>query len=119
MLIDIGSLPRIADPDIRHGHSSTVPLLLHHVGWQVTFLRLVLVVQYKDGEFGLLSSALLFSRSLDILLQLLYSVLERGSRIIDLVYDQHILADQVGHFKGRQIEPLCSRDFGAGCLNWI
>jgi hypothetical protein len=75
-------------------------------------------VQDEDGKLGLEVAAHLGAGLLNVLLQLLDGVLERGARVVDLVDDQHALADQVGHLAQRgQVEPLGARDLGAGRLD--
>lgn len=44
MLIDIGSLPRVADPNIPHGSRSAVSVLVQHVIGQMSFLLFILVL---------------------------------------------------------------------------
>jgi hypothetical protein len=76
-------------------------------------------VQHKDAKVRLLTlAAQLLHRGLDVLLQLSHRVLERCPRVVHLVNDEHVLADQVGHLEGRQIEPLCAGDFCAGLLDF-
>lgn len=72
----------------------------------------------KDAELGLGGiGAHLEPGDLDVLLQLLDGVLERGAGVVDLVDDQDALADQVGHgAEAGQIEPLGASDLGAGLL---
>jgi hypothetical protein len=75
-------------------------------------------VQDEDGKLGLEVAAHLGAGLLNVLLQLLDGVLERGARVVDLVDDQHANADQVGHLAQRgQVEPLGARDLGAGRLD--
>lgn len=71
-------------------------------------------VQDEDEEVSLLAltSKLLLS-FLDILLQLTHSVLQGGTGVIDLVHDQDVLADQVGHLQRAQVQPLCASHLGA------
>ena len=71
----------------------------------------------KDAELRLrLITAHSLPRSLDILLQLLDSVLERRTGIIHLVHDQHPLADQVLHLAKRRHDLISGksekRNFG-------
>lgn len=99
MLVNVGSLPRIADPNVCYGPRSDIPLLFDHVRWQMTFLLLVLVVQHEYRELGCLCSSLLLPGSFDIFLQLLHSVFERGPSVVNLVNDKNILSDQVAHLK--------------------
>ena len=75
-------------------------------------------MQDENGKLGLEVAAHLGAGLLDVLLQLLDGVLERGARVVDLVDDQHALADQVGHLAQRgQVEPLRARDLGARRLD--
>lgn len=72
-------------------------------------------VQNEDKEVGLLAFPTeLLLRLLDILLELTDSVLERRPRVVDLVNDENVLADQVGHLQGAEIQPLCAGDLGTG-----
>lgn len=50
---------------------------------------------------------------LNILHQLTNRILQRRPRIINLIDNQDILADQVGHLQRTQIQPLRARDFGS------
>lgn len=111
-----------------------VATTLHHIGGQNTLLSLVLVllrlsaeftshsgsqtyVQNEDEEVGLLAlTAELLLGNLDILLELAHGVLEGCAGVIDLVHDQNVLADQVGHLEGAHVEPLGAGDLGAGNL---
>lgn len=74
-------------------------------------------VQNKDEEVSLLAltTKLLLSQ-LDILLKLAHSIFQCGTGIIDLVDNEDVLADQVGHLEGAQIKPLGASDLGAGDL---
>lgn len=64
----------------------------------------------KLGRLALTPKRLL--RSLDILHQLAHSIFQRSPRIIDLIDNQDILANQIGHFQRTQIQPLRAGDFG-------
>jgi hypothetical protein len=55
-------------------------------------------------------------RGLDILLQLADGILQRGAGIVDLVDDEDILSDEIGHLERAQVQPLRAGDFGAGDL---
>lgn len=111
------SFPRIVNPNIPHGPRGNIPSLQDILG-KCTLLRLILVVQDKDAEARLLPlAAQLLHCSLDVLFQLADRIFKRCPRIIDLVDDQHVLADQVGHLQRRQVQPLCSRYFCAGLLD--
>lgn len=113
MLDDVFLLPGVADPNITDVLGSVVPdtladavddlvLVLGKVcreDGENTLLAagLVLVVNDKDGESGGgKRSALLLGQvgdgSSHILEELRVGILERGSRVIDLVNDEHVLA---------------------------
>jgi len=118
MLLNIPRLPWVIDPHIWHCARSNIPTLIHHLLRQMPLLRLVLVMQHEDAEPGLLpTSSGLLCGGRDILLQFLYRILERRPRVVDLVDDEHALANQVGHLERAQVEPLCACDFGAGNLH--
>ena len=71
-------------------------------------------MQHKDEEVGLLSlTAKLLLGKLDILLQLAHSVLESSTGVINLVDNENVLADQVGHLQRAQVQPLCAGHLGA------
>lgn len=71
-------------------------------------------VQYEDEEVGLLAlTAKRLLRLLDILLQLAHRIFQGCPGVINLIHNQDVLANQVGHLEGAQIEPLCARDLGA------
>ncbi len=53
---------------------------------------------------------------LDILLQLAHGIFEGRPGIIDLIDDEDVLANQVGHLEGAQVEPLGTGHLGAGDL---
>lgn len=55
-------------------------------------------------------------RGLDILLQLADGILQRGAGIVDLIDDEDILSDEIGHLERAQVQPLRAGDFGAGDL---
>lgn len=139
---DIRSLPRIAYPNIGHCSCSQILSFIHHSLWQVTLFRLVLIlrlhcvspvrtgvcgeattrptyVKNEDAEVCALVRACLPSRLLDVFLQLPYRILECRSGVIHFVHDQYVLADEVGHFQRRKVEPLSPSDFGAWCLHGI
>lgn len=73
----------------------------------------------KDAELGLgVIATQLLASSLDILLKLLDSVLERCAGIVNLVDNQDSLADEVLHLaEGGQVQPLSAGNLGAGDLN--
>lgn len=113
-------LPRVVDPLVADGLSSKVLAAVRQVLGQSTLLLLILVVQDEDGEGGLLAGAAeLLGGRLDVLLELAHGVLERGARVVDLVDDQHVLADQVGHLERGQVQPLRARHLGAGRLDLV
>jgi hypothetical protein len=107
------SLPRIVDPHIPHRPCGTIPSLQNLLR-QLPLLPLVLVMQHKNAKLGRLPlPPQLLHRSLDILLQLAHRILERRPRVVHLVDNQHVLADQICHFERGQVEPLRARDFCA------
>lgn len=55
-------------------------------------------------------------RGLDVLLQLADGILQRGAGIVDLIDDEDILSDEIGHLERAQVQPLRAGDFGAGDL---
>lgn len=70
-----------------------------------------------DEEVSLLAlTAELLLRLLDILLQLAHSIFEGRPSVIDFIDDQDVLANQVGHLEGAQIQPLGTSHLGAGDL---
>jgi hypothetical protein len=70
-------------------------------------------VENVDEEVSLLAlTAKLLLRLLDILLQLAHGILESCPGVIDLIDDQDVLANQVGHLEGAQVEPLSAGDLG-------
>ena len=74
--------------------------------------------KYAEARLLRLRRAHLKAGSLDVLLELADGVLERGARIIDLVNDKNVLADQVEHLaQRRQVQPLGARHLGAGGLD--
>lgn len=74
-------------------------------------------MQNKDEEVGLLAlAAELLLGNLDILLELAHGILEGSTGVIDLIDNQNILANQVGHLEGAHVEPLCAGDLGTGDL---
>lgn len=74
-------------------------------------------MQDEDEEVGDLSlpTKLLLSR-LEILLEFANRILQRRTGVIDLVHNQDILADKVGHLQRAQIQPLRTSDLGTGDL---
>lgn len=77
----------------------------------------------KDAKLSLGSRSTLahtLTGNLDILLELLNSVLKGCSGIVDLINDKDSLADEVMHLaESGQIEPLCSGDLCTGGLDLI
>lgn len=70
-------------------------------------------MQDKDKKIGLLALATKrLLRDLDILLQLADGILERSAGIINLVDDENVLSNEVGHLEGTQIQPLGAGDLG-------
>ena len=136
-MMSLHCFPRITDPYIRHCFSSKISALIHHVIWQMTSFRLVLVLcfdsvsrseiastwktymQHKDAEgrlalFSKLSH--LSSCFFNVFRQFANRVLESRPRIIHLVYNEDVFANQILHLQTREIQPLCSRYFGARCF---
>jgi len=64
--------------------------------------------EHKDPRLLSLASQLLCGL-LDILLQLLDGVLQRGARIVDLVDDEDIPPDQIRVFNRAEVQPLRTR----------
>ena len=113
------SLPRIADPDISHGLSRNV-VVVDDIGLQYTLLLLILIMKDEDREGCLLALTAEFALSLlDIFLQLLNCIFERRPGIIDLIDNENVFANQVGHLETAEIEPLRARDLGAGSLDGV
>lgn len=74
-------------------------------------------VQNVNEEVGLLAlTAKLLLSQVHILLQLTHGVLQGGAGVVNLIDDEDVLADQVGHLERAQVEPLCTGDLGAGYL---
>ena len=71
-------------------------------------------VQHEDEEVGLLAlTTQLLLSLLNILLQLAHSILQSCPGVINLVHDQNVLANQVGHLQRAQVQPLCTGHLGA------
>lgn len=71
-------------------------------------------MQDKDAKGRLLGgSASLLHRGLDVLFQLADGVLERRARVVDLVDNEDVFANQVGHLQRGEVQPLCARHFCA------
>lgn len=74
-------------------------------------------MEHKNRKLGLLAAKLLTGK-LDVFLELLDGVLERGAGVVDLVDNEDALADQVAHLaKGAEVEPLGAGDLCAGLLD--
>lgn len=75
-------------------------------------------MKHKNSKLSLLIHTKLGPHLLDILLELLDGVLERGPRVVHLVHDQDALPDQVLHgAQRREVEPLGARDLVADLLD--
>lgn len=75
-------------------------------------------MENKDAKSRLLlSSPELLPRCLHVFFQLLDSVLQGGPCVIDLIDDQDVFADQIGHFEGGKVKPLSPSDFGTRLLH--
>lgn len=71
-------------------------------------------MQHEDEEVGLLTLATeLLLCLLYILLELAHSILQGCPGVVNLVHNQDVLANQVGHFERAQVQPLCASDLGA------
>lgn len=70
----------------------------------------------KDVEVCLFGGAQFLGLSLNILAQLLDGVLQCSPGIVDLIYNENILSDQVRVLQRREVEPLSPGDLGAGLL---
>jgi hypothetical protein len=115
---NLHGLPWVVDPGVTNGDGGDVTALVHHVLGELALLRLVLVVEHEDRELrGLGTPASLLCRLGDILLQLLDGVLEGSPGVVDLVHDQNVLADQVGHLETAKVQPLCPGNLGARLLD--
>ena len=113
----IRRLPRIINPHIPHRPRRHIAPTLHHSLRQLTPFVLVLIMQHEHTKPRL--QALSFParrarRRIDILLQLAHRILERGARVVDLVDDQHALANEIAHLERGEVEPLRAGYFGAG-----
>ena len=76
-------------------------------------------MENKDAELclGLFTTQPL-PGSLNILLKLLNGVLESCAGVVNLINDEHLLADKVLHLaNGREIKPLGARDLCTGGLD--
>lgn len=72
----------------------------------------------KDRKLRLQVAPNLGASLLHILLQLLNRILQRSTSIINLINNQHPLADQIRHLPQRsQIQPLRARNPGPRSLN--
>jgi len=71
-------------------------------------------VQHVNEEVGLLAlTAKLLPSQLHVLLQLTHGVFQGRAGVVNLVDDEDVLADQVGHLERAQVEPLCTGDLGS------
>lgn len=71
-------------------------------------------MQHEDGEVGLLALATkLLLSNLDVLLELAHSVLESSAGVVNLINNEDVLANQVGHLQRAQVQPLCAGHLGA------
>lgn len=62
------------------------------------------------------------SRSLNILLQLLNCILQRCPRVVHLIHNQYVFANETRHLQCRQVEPLGTCDFCSWRFNrlvWV
>lgn len=113
----VRSFPRIVNPHIPHRLRRQIPILPHHILRQRPFLHLILIMQHEDTEPRLLGPSPRLPRRLHILLKLSNRILERGARVVHLVHDQHVLADQVRHLERGQVQPLRARHLRARRLH--
>lgn len=68
-----------------------------------------------DEKVGLLAfTAELLLRNLNVLLELADGIFEGGTGIVNFVNNEDVLANEVGHFQGAQVQPLCTGDLGSG-----
>jgi hypothetical protein len=118
---NVHGLPGVVDPDIANGLRSQIPAVEGLLG-KCALLRLILVVKNEDAEGGLLLGAARLLLCLDdILLELADGVLECCPCVIDLVDNENVLANQVGHLEGGKVKPLgtcdlCTGDFDLGVV---
>lgn len=71
-------------------------------------------MKHKNEKIGLLVlTSKLLLRGFDVLLELPNCVFQRRPGIIDLIHNQNVLANQVIHFQGAKVQPLCASDLGA------
>lgn len=70
----------------------------------------------KDVEVCLLGGAQFLSLSLNILTQLLDGILQCSPGIVDLIYNENVLSDQVCVLQRGEVEPLSPGDLGTGLL---
>jgi hypothetical protein len=72
-------------------------------------------MQHENAKIRLLAlSSQFLHRCLNVLFEFPDRVLERRARVVDFVDNEHVFADQVGHFEGGQVEPLRAGYFCAG-----
>lgn len=71
-------------------------------------------MEHEDKEVSLLAlTAKLLLRLLHIFFQLAHGILQGCPSIVHLIHNQNILANQAGHLKRAQVQPLCAGDLGA------
>ena len=104
--------PKQSSPDIPLPHSSEAP---QHQAKESRRKKEFSQthVQHKYAEPRLGPTSHVPSCSLDILLQLPDRILQRGSRVVHLVHNEYVFADEIRHFERGQIQPLRARDLGA------
>ena len=74
-------------------------------------------VENVDEEVGLLAlTAKLLLGLLDVLLEFAHGILQSCAGVVNLVDNQDVLANQVGHLQRAQIEPLGAGHLGANGL---
>jgi hypothetical protein len=66
----------------------------------------------QPGRLDLALSACLYSCGFDVLAQLSDGIFERGARVVDLIHNEHVFANQVGHLERGEVEPLRPGDLG-------
>lgn len=69
-------------------------------------------MKYEDTEWRFLIRTQGPRGCFYILLKFSYGVFQSRPSVIHFVNYQYVLADQVGHLKGRQVEPLGSSNLG-------
>lgn len=74
-------------------------------------------MKYKDEEVGLLSlTAELLLSHLHVLLQLTDRIFQGCPGVIDLVHNEDVLANKIGHLERAEVEPLSPGHLGSGNL---